>query len=117
MDVVRTRRDVLPAEHDRLCRLRLLGAARRGLLDRRLLRSGGLGGLAWHLLPPSGRRRIAFPPSRRSGTLLLPGGVGAVVLLAPGPDGGAHVLRPALERHLAEQPREREREDRDAARD
>src|SRR3954447_4221180 len=51
MDVVRTRRDVLPGEHDRLCRLRLLRAARDGLLDRRLLRRGGLGGLAWHYCP------------------------------------------------------------------
>src|SRR6478672_7509373 len=51
MDVVRTRRDVLPGEHDGLCRLRLLRAARDGLLDRRLLGRGGLGGLAWHFCP------------------------------------------------------------------
>src|SRR5256714_14476437 len=48
MDVVRTRRDVLPCEHDRLRRLHLLRAARGGSLGCRLGRRGGLGGLTWH---------------------------------------------------------------------
>src|SRR5438270_1672589 len=46
MDVVRTRRDVVPRQDERLTRL--LRAARRDLLGCRLLRRGGLGGLAWH---------------------------------------------------------------------
>src|SRR5213595_112582 len=60
MNVVRTRRDVLPAQDDRLRRL-LLRAARAGSLRGcRLLRRGGLGGLSGHSRTSFGRQGVPF---------------------------------------------------------